>query len=196
MQHDEGSMSDTRPDEEIMLRVRNDEVEALSDLFDRYHVPLYNFFVRLTADPPASEDLVQDTFYRVLKYRRTYKPGTSFRTWMYQIARNARTDRFHTQREQVGIESAPEPMVLPVDTVESEQQTARLKQALMDLPEDKRELLLLSRYQGLKYEQIANLLQCEVGTVKVRVHRALQELKEKFQRREITRRRPQGNLGG
>jgi RNA polymerase sigma factor (sigma-70 family) len=196
MQHEDDPMSDTRPDEELMLRVRNDEVDELSDLFARYHVPLYNFFLRLTADPPASEDLVQDTFYRVLKYRRTYKPGTSFRTWIYQIARNVRNDRFHGEREETGIDSAPEPTVLPVDTAESEQQSARLKQALMDLPEDKRELLLLSRYQGLKYEQIANVLQCEVGTVKVRVHRALQELKERFHRREIARRRPQENLGG
>jgi len=195
MQHDDGPMIDAIPDEELMLRVRNDQVEALSGLFERYHVPLFNFFLRLTSDAPGSEDLVQDTFYRVLKYRRSYKPGTSFRTWMYQIARNVRNDRFHAQRDEVEIEAAPVPTVLPVDTVESEQQTARLKQALLDLPEEKRELLLLSRYQGLKYEQIASLLQCEVGTVKVRVHRALQELKERFHRRDL-RRRPQGNLGG
>ena len=179
-----------------MLRVRNDEVEALSDLFDRYHVSLYNFFVRLTGNPPASEDLVQDTFYRVLKYRRTYKPGTSFRTWMYQIARNVRADRFARQREEIDLDAAPVPTVLPVDLADSEQQTARLKQALMDLPQDKRELLLLSRYQGLKYEDIAKLLDCEVGTVKVRVHRALQELRDRFHRRDAARRRPQGNVGG
>jgi RNA polymerase sigma-70 factor (ECF subfamily) len=63
------------------------------------------------------------------------------------------------------------------------------------LPEEKRELLLLSRFQGLKYDEMARLLQCEVGTVKVRVHRALQDLKEQFHRRDL-RRRPQGNLGG
>ena len=195
MQGENGPMSNPIPDEQLMLRVREDEVEALSELFERYHVPLFSFFTRLTGDPLGSEDLVQDTFYRILKYRRTYKPGTMFRAWMYEIARNVRSDGFHRQREVVGIEAAPEPTVLPVDTVESSQQVAQLKQALMDLPEDKRELLLLSRYQGLNYEQIAGLLRCEVGTVKVRVHRALQELKERVHRRESLRRRPQENLG-
>ena len=86
--------------------------------------------------------------------------------------------------------------MLPVDTVEDQQQTDRLKRALMQLPEDKRELLLLSRYQGLRYEEIARLLQCEVGTVKVRVHRALQELRERFYWRDQNRRRPHRSLGG
>src|SRR5512133_515286 len=188
-------MSDAIPDEELMLRVRNDEVETLSELFERHHVALFNFFYRLTGDAAGSEDLVQDSFYRVLKYRRTYKPGTAFRTWMYQIARNVRNDRYHKQRDEVDLEAAPVATVLPVDTVDGQQQVTRLKQALMQLPEEKRELLLLSRYQGMKYEEIARLLQCEVGTVKVRVHRALQELKEHYHRRDV-RRRPQGNLGG
>jgi len=188
-------MSDDTPDEELMLRVRNDEVETLSELFERHHVALFNFFYRLTGDAAGSEDLVQDAFYRVLKYRRTYKPGTAFRTWMYQIARNVRNDRFRKQREEVDLEAAPVATVLPVDTVDGQQQVTRLKQALLLLPEEKRELLLLSRFHGLKYEEIARVLQCEVGTVKVRVHRALQELKEHFHRRDV-RRRPQGNLGG
>jgi len=183
------------PDEELMLRVRNDDVDPLSELFERHHVALFNFFYRLTGDAAASEDLVQDVFYRLLKYRRSYRPGTAFRTWMYQVARNARNDRFRKQRGEVELEAAPVATVLPIDTVDEAQQVSRLKYALMQLPEEKRELLLLSRYQGLKYEDIARLLQCDVGAVKVRVHRALQELKEHFHRRDV-RRRPQGNVGG
>lgn len=188
-------MSDAIPDEELMLRVRNDEVETLSTLFERHHVALFNFFYRMSGDNAGSEDLVQDVFYRVLKYRRSYKPGTSFRTWMYQVARNARNDRFRKQRGEVDLDEAPVATVLPIDSVEQAQQLSRLKCALMQLPEEKRELLLLTRYQGLKYEEVARLLQCEVGAVKVRVHRALQELKDHFHRRDL-RRRPQGNLGG
>jgi len=183
------------PDEELMLRVRNDDVDPLSELFERHHVALFNFFSRLTGDAAASEDLVQDVFYRLLKYRRSYRPGTAFRTWMYQVARNARNDRFRKQRGEVELEAAPVATVLPIDTVDDAQQVSRLKYALMQLPEEKRELLLLSRFQGLKYEDIARLLQCEVGAVKVRVHRALQELKEHFHRRDV-RRRPQGYVGG
>jgi len=183
------------PDEELMLRVRSDEVETLSELFERHHVALFNFFCRLTADAAASEDLVQDVFYRILKYRRSYRPGTPFRTWMYQVARNARNDRFRKQRGEVELEAAPVATVLPIDPVDDAQQVSRLKYALMQLPEEKRELLLLSRFQGLKYEDIARLLQCDVGAVKVRVHRALQALREQFHRRDA-RRRPQGHIGG
>src|SRR3954470_10667730 len=121
-EHGDAPMSEALTDEELMLRVRNDEVETLSELFERYHVALFNFFYRLTADPPASEDLVQDTFYRILKYRRTYKSGTAFRTWMYQVARNARTDRFNRQRDEVELDDVAMPTVLPVDTVDDRQQ--------------------------------------------------------------------------
>jgi len=193
-ERDDVRMSDAIPDEELMLRVRNDEIEALGTLFDRHHVALFNFFYRLTGDASGSEDLVQDVFYRVLKYRSTYKPGSSFRTWMYQVARNTRSDRYRKQRGEVELEAAPASAVLPVDQVENEQQVARLKYALMKLSEEKRELLVLTRFQGLKYEEVARLLQCEVGAIKVRVHRALQELKEHFHRRDPQR--SQENLEG
>jgi RNA polymerase sigma factor (sigma-70 family) len=195
VERDDIPMSDPIPDEELMLRVRNDEVEALSTLFERYHVALFNFFYRLSGDATASEDLVQDVFYRLLKYRRSYKPGTPFRTWVYQVARNARNDRFRKQRDEVDLEAVPVATVLPVDRVDDEQQVLRLKYALMQLPEDKRELLFLTRFQGLKYEEVARLLQCEVGAVKVRVHRALQELKDHFHRHTLFR-RPHRDLGG
>ncbi|HXV74054.1 MAG TPA: sigma-70 family RNA polymerase sigma factor, partial [Sphingomonadales bacterium] len=80
------------PDEEIMLQVRNGAGEKLGELFDRYQTPLFNFYTRLTANRAVSEDLVQEVFLRILKYRHTYTPGNSFRAWMYQIARNARAD--------------------------------------------------------------------------------------------------------
>lgn len=188
-------MSDAIPDEELMLRVRNDEVEALSTLFERHHVALFNFFYRLSGDASGSEDLVQDVFYRVLKYRSSYQPGSSFRTWMYQVARNTLNDQYRKRRGEVELEAAPVATVLPLDPVDDEQQMARLNYALMQLPEEKRELLLLTRFQGLKYEEVARLLQCEVGALKVRVHRALQELKEHFHR-QVSRSRPHENQEG
>ena len=81
------------PDEDLMLQVRNGEAEMLGVLFDRYQAPLFNFYTKMTQDRAMSEDLVQDVFVRILRYRQTYRPGTPFRTWMYQIARNARLDR-------------------------------------------------------------------------------------------------------
>lgn len=166
-----------------MFHVRNGVGESLGVLFDRYQDPLFNFYCRLTGDRTVSEDLVQDVFYRILKYRQTYRPGTSFRTWMYQIARNARLDSLRKEKVQVPLEFDITGPQQP-DRVQQEQETALLHKALMQLPEEKREILVLSRFQELKYEEIAQLLGCEVGAVKVRVFRALKELRTAFQELE------------
>lgn len=163
-----------------MLHVRNGIGEMLGVLFNRYQTPLFNFYCKLTGDRTASEDLVQDVFFRILKYRQTYRPGTPFRTWMYQIARNARLDHARKHRKETNFEPNMSPAVLPNDPAQQKQEATLLHEALMQLSEEKREVLVLSRFQELKYEEIAQLMDCEVGTVKVRVHRALQELRVIF----------------
>lgn len=166
-----------------MLQVRNGEVEMLGVLFDRYQTPLYNFYTKMTQDRTVSEDLVQDVFLRILRYRQTYRPGTAFRTWMYQIARNARLD--HVRKGKPEVELSAELAAVPVgDSAQQRQEAAMLQKALIQLPEDKREILVLSRFQELKYEEIARLMNCEIGAVKVRVHRALQQLREIYQQLE------------
>jgi RNA polymerase sigma factor (sigma-70 family) len=166
-------------DEDVMLQVRNGEVEMLGVLFDRYQAPLHSFYSRMTQDRTVSEDLVQEVFLRILRYRQTYRPGTTFRTWMYQIARNTRLDQVRKTRPETPFASEPVAPTLS-DSAQQQQQAAMLQNALMQLPEDKREILILSRFQELKYDEIARLLGCEVGAVKVRVHRALQQLREIF----------------
>ena len=173
-------MDHSIPDEELMSQVRSGVGEMLGELFERYQVPLFNFYYRLTGDRSLSEDLVQEVFFRILKYRHSYRPETPFRAWMYQIARNARIDYLRRRRPETALEPEMEPAVFPSDTAQEQQEATLLRRALLELPEEKREVLVLSRFQGLKYEQIAELMGCEVNTVKVRVHRALHELREKF----------------
>ncbi|HEY6272097.1 MAG TPA: RNA polymerase sigma factor [Terriglobales bacterium] len=163
-----------------MAQVRSGVGEMLGPLFERYQVPLFNFYLRLTGDRTFSEDLVQEVFFRMLKYRQTYRTETPFRAWMYQIARNARADFLRRKRPETSWEPAMSPAVIPTDTAQQSEEAALLHRALMRLPEDKREVLILSRFQDLKYEEIAELLGCETGTVKTRVHRALAELREIF----------------
>jgi RNA polymerase sigma-70 factor, ECF subfamily len=170
------------PDEDVMLQVRDGEVHMLGVLFDRYQAPLFNFYSKMTQDRTVSEDLVQEVFLRILRYRQTYRPGTTFRTWMYQIARNTRIDQVRKVRPESPL--VAEPIAIdsthPSDSAERQQETQLLQRALMQLPEDKREILVLSRFQELKYDEIARLLGCETGAVKVRVHRALQQLREVY----------------
>lgn len=173
-------MTNPLPDEELMSQVRSGAGEMLGVLFDRYQMPLFNFFYKMTGSRTASEDLVQEVFFRILKYRQSYQQGTPFRAWMYRIARNARVDLFRKQRPEVSWEPEMEPAVVPVDSAQREQETQMLYRALLEMPVEKKEVLILSRFQGLKYEEIAQLLGCEVNTVKTRVHRALLELRELF----------------
>lgn len=163
-----------------MLEVRNGRPETMSLLFDRYEKPLLNFYSKLTGNRTLSEDLVQEVFLRLLKYRGSYEPGTPFRAWVYTIARNARVDHFRKQRPETTWEPHMSPTVMPADTAQQHQESDLLHRALLQLSEDKREVLVLSRFQDMKYEEIAKLLGCEVGTVKTRVYRALQDLKQIF----------------
>ena len=70
-------------DDALMLEVSNGEVRRLGLLFDRYHRKLFDFFIRMTGSREISEDLVQDVFFRILKYRGTFRPGSRFTVWMY-----------------------------------------------------------------------------------------------------------------
>ena len=167
-------------DNQIMEDVRDGRVEKLAILFERRHVALFNFFLRLTGNRPASEDLVQDVFIRILKYRSTYQGEDRFAVWLYKIARNAHIDFLRKQKGTVPLEDqfeethSPEP--IPEERIVREQEAALLSRALARLSPKKQEILVLSRFQNLKYREIAELLDCPVGTVKGLVHRAVQEL--------------------
>ena len=171
-------------DEQIMQEVRSGNVGKLETLFDRHHRALFRYFLRLTSDRAASEDMVQDVFFRILKYRHTYQPETSFRAWMYQVGRNIWLDHTGRRKGEVALpENAGEigSAEVPADRqVQNKQETVLLHRALAAMPPEKREVLVLSRYREMKYEDIAELLGCEVNTVKTRVHRALKELREIF----------------
>ena len=172
-------------DENLMLAVRNGEVAKLGVLFDRHHRSLFDFFAKMTGSRSTAEDLVQDVFFRILKYRGTFRDESRFKAWMFHIARNARVDYYKKhQADSLTVEDGTEQLRsrfgLPGEDLEQEQQTRQLECALFQLPEDKREVLILSRYHDMKYEQIAELLDCEVNTIKVRVFRAIKELREIF----------------
>ncbi len=173
-------------DQALMQAVRDGEIDKLGILFERYHVMLFNFLLGLTRDRNLSEDLVQEVFARMLKYRHTYKAKSQFTTWMFQIARNARIDHYrkYAPEENMANTDDVEDRIIatenPGNQLEEEQETLFLQAALERLPEDKREVLLLSRYEDMKYEQVAEILNCSVGTVKTRVFRAMQDLRKNF----------------
>src|SRR5688572_10848095 len=175
---------DTAQDSLLMARVRDGEVATLAVLFERHHRALFQFFSRLTGSREVSEDLVQDVFFRILKYRLTYQPGSAFTTWMYQIARNAHLDQAKKRRIEMPIPDGGEERQWEPASHEAgadqklsrDQEVGLLRRALDALPEEKRQVLVLSRFQHLKYEEIGQIMQCDARTVKVRVFRAIREL--------------------
>jgi len=171
-------------DAELMARARDGEVDLLSELFERHHRRLFSFFVRLTSDRSASEDLVQEVFVRMLKYRSTYRDDGDFTAWMFTLARNAATDLWRSRPREEAIDpEAPEPASaepLPSTAFERKDAEARLSRALARLPREKRELLLLARFGEMKYEAIARLLDTSAGAVKLRVHRAMKQLRAAY----------------
>lgn len=176
----------TVTDEDLMLAVRAGDLSQLGLLFDRYHRQLFDYLSRMTGNRSAAEDLVQDVFVRILKYCHTFRDESRFETWVFRIARNARSDYFHARRirETVLDETADraDDAAGTAESFEVSRQTARLRRALLLLREDQRELIVLARYRGMKYEAIADLLGVEVGTIKVRMHRAVKELRDIFLR--------------
>ena len=167
-----------------MLQVRAGEAHLVSELFERHHRSVYGYFMRMTGNRELSEDLVQDVFLRILRYRETYHPQSSFTAWMYGIARNAFIDHTRKRRlESSCVDELPEVRsneALPDEQIHSEQEKAMLKRALEELPADKREVLILSRYQNLRYDEIGKILGCEPNAVKQRVFRAVRALSETF----------------
>ena len=167
-----------------MRAVRDGDVAKLGPLFERYHVRLFDFLTRVTGSRTVAEDLVQDTFMRILKYRSTFRDAGAFEPWLFSIARNARADYFRKRRPDEPL--ADDDMERPADgpgpaaQFEVESEHVRLRRALMLLRVDKRELLVLARYQDMRYEQIAEVLGIDVNLVKVRVHRAIRELRDIF----------------
>jgi RNA polymerase sigma-70 factor (ECF subfamily) len=178
-------MADTRADSVLMQRVRDGDLAKMAVLFERHHRALFRYFLRLTGNREFSEDLVQDVFFRMLKYRQTYRDGHPFTSWMYQVARNAHLDGVQKRRGETPLpeEAIQEPASAepdPGELLRRRQNLGRLRRAMAALPVEKREVLVLSRFQDLKYEQIADILACDVGTVKVRVYRAIKALSQIF----------------
>jgi RNA polymerase sigma-70 factor (ECF subfamily) len=171
-------------DEDLMLAVRAGDTSCLAPLFERHHRQLFDYLARMTGNPAAAEDLVQDVFIRILKYRHTFRGDSRFGTWAFRIARNVRADHFRSrQSRETPLDEAAEPatgVASTDETFEHDRQAARLRRALLLMREDQRELIVLARYRGMKYEAIADLLGVEVGTIKTRMHRAVGQLREIF----------------
>ena len=179
-----------RTDHELMVAMARgdgtrEDLAGMSEIYERRHRALFRFFFRLTGKQAPAEDLTHEVFLRMMRYRQTYKAGELFEAWMYRIARNVFADftkkhRFEAPAVKGQMELVESGRPTPLESAVKQQDMALLYRALRDLPDEKRELIVLSRCQGLTYEQIGRILGCEAGAAKVRVFRAMKEMGQVF----------------
>ena len=178
-------------DEELMLAVCRGDHTAFAQLYRRYQQKLYNFILRYTGDPHVAEELFQEAFLKIYALRHQYEVKATFSTLLYTIARNLCLDFLKRPGRRTASLSSlaagsgpsrdlPDTRPHPLEQLVAHQQEALLRRAVAELPEPERAVVILSRYQGLRYVEIAKILGISVEAVKVRAHRALKTLRERL----------------
>ncbi len=187
-------------DDELMERYRAGDEDAFTLLVRRHQQPLINFIARYINDRDSAEDLAQETFIRIFKASRRYKPGQAhFKTWMYHIASNlcknelrnrGRRNRYRVDNvvegngdsEQIDlIENTPaDASSQPEVALERKELHDAIQSAIAELPEQYRVPLVLRDLQGLSYDEISETLELRSGTTKSRINRARLMLKDKL----------------
>ena len=182
--------SGTAPtDEELIARFQDGDSYAFDQLVRRYKDPLLNFIFRFIGDLNESEEIVQDTFYRVYKNKHYYKEVAKFSTWIYTIAGNlAKTElRKRKRRKIFSINKEtqsekefelPDPERDPEEEVNSTLTEKHIYKAIRNLPPKFRQVIILRDVQGFSYEEISSIIKVPLGTVKSRVNRARLRLQD------------------
>jgi RNA polymerase sigma-70 factor (ECF subfamily) len=180
-------------DESLMLRYRDGDVRAFEVLVNRHRKPIYNFILRFVRDAAQAEDVLQDTFLRVIKGADAYEKQAKFTTWLYTIARNLCVDASrrgkHRKAASLDAPVGDEDGAALIDLVAgsdagadkhaiSRELGVRLKKAIEALPEEQREIFLLREVSDLQFNEIAQIVGCPENTVKSRMRYALEKLRE------------------
>jgi len=184
-------------DEQLMARFQAGDSTALEELFNRFQKPLFNFFLRTVGGRETAEDLVQETFLKVYRFGHTFRGSQAkFTTWLYSVAGNQCRDylRQRSRRPETTLDENLEGshaddlvdrrLEVGVSSVEDHlirmELRSLLEAAIQSLPEKERIAIVLREYQGLEYREIADVLGCPIGSVKVLIFRARQHLRQKL----------------
>jgi RNA polymerase sigma-70 factor, ECF subfamily len=181
-------------EEELVSRSTQGDLDAFNRLVERYQRPLYNFCLRMLASAEAAEDATQEAFisaYRAVhRFRGAQSAG--FRAWLFRIAVNACYDEMRRRRSRPSVsldaprgESGramdfPNPGPTPEETAQSAELGGAIQEALNALPSDQRLAVILCDVKGMEYAEIAHVMGVSLGTVKSRINRARNRLRERL----------------
>jgi RNA polymerase sigma factor (sigma-70 family) len=171
-------------DQELMRLIQAGDSSPASEIFDRYSSRIYNFAYRFLRNSEAAEDATQEVFVKMLKHASQFHGDAKLSTWLFSITANwcrdylRKADNKAKEAEDV-LYTLPTPAEhAPDRNLERRQDEQMIQRALEALTPEQREAILLSRYQGLSYAEIAQISGCSEGAVKTRVFRAMETLKK------------------
>jgi RNA polymerase sigma-70 factor (ECF subfamily) len=179
-------------DAELIRRCARGDEAAYRELVGKLEKPLVAFIRRYVGEESLAEDLFQETFVRVVRTLGGFRPEASLATWIFTIARNLCLDHLKAKKRHREVsmdagdrdldfrEALRSPGAGPGAAAEGTEDGARLRAAMAELAAPKREALILRVYSNLSYAEIARITDAPVGTVKFRVHDAIQELTKKM----------------
>ncbi len=182
-------------DQEIVVLAREGREAAYRELIRRYERPIFSLVLRMVRNRQLAEDLAQETFIKALNAIASYRPEFKFSSWIFKIANNAAIDHLRRKDlETLSLDGSPnattadeiEATVLqvgdrgatPLAALESRELGTAIEQAIGQLRPEYRSCILLRHVEGLAYEEIAQLLDLPLGTVKTYIHRARHELRD------------------
>jgi len=187
------------PSEELMARIAKGDNHAFEILVNRHQTSVLNLIYRFIGDRTQAKDLAQEVFIRVWQSAKTYKPDAKFTTWLYRVTANLCFNELKSSRrkkwfsfnrsDQDGKRTLEETLADRAPSAEDHllerERSRQISNALQSLPDNQRMALVLKRYDGLSYAEIARILNCSVSAVEsllVRAKRTLQEKLENFEK--------------
>lgn len=150
----------------------------LERAIEQYGKATYNFAYRLTGNEADASDLTQEAFLRVYRAWQSFKPGTSFLSWIYRIVTNLYRDELRRRKGRFYQEEIPERAVAPIEEYVEAQLSEPVSKALAELSPEQRKIVLLADVEECSYQEIGRIVGCSVGTVRSRLHRARSQLRK------------------
>ena len=179
-------------DEQLIQASLNGNPEAFGQLVGKYQQRLYHSVVRLLGNSSDATDVTQEAFIQAYEKLGSFRGESAFYSWLFKIAWNGAmswrrkrrpVNSLETMRESAGVEpSDRNPLAAPEHPLEVTERQMLVRQALQDLSEEYRAVLILKEMEDLSYEEIARIVECPIGTVRSRIHRGREELRQRLRK--------------